>query len=104
MNGVVGEASQGEAGAGEDGFDLVGGREAANSIKDVCGLFAGQHLLIDLFFSVSPCLRGELAPPVRRANAHISEPRRTCAMSSAHHLLRLALAAVRSSPQRPLVA
>jgi len=43
MNGVVGEASQGKTGAGEDGFDLVGRREATNSVEDVRGFFFGQH-------------------------------------------------------------
>jgi len=43
MNGVVGESSQGEAGASEQGLDLVGGREAANSVEDVGGFFFGQH-------------------------------------------------------------
>src|SRR4029077_4136930 len=41
---------------------------------------------------------------IRRADANIQEPGRTRPMSRAHNLLRLALAAVWSSPQRPLVA
>src|SRR6266849_2355747 len=41
---------------------------------------------------------------IRRADANIPEPGRARPMSGAHNLLRLALAAVWSSPQRPLVA
>ena len=43
MDGVVGKASQSKARAGENRFDLVGGREAANPVEDVGGLFFGQH-------------------------------------------------------------
>src|SRR5208337_4637024 len=57
-----------------------------------------------LTFSVSLCLCGELTPPVRRADANISKPRRARPVSRAHDLLRLALAAVGRSPYRPLVA
>jgi len=43
MDDVVSEASEGEAGPGKDGFDLVGGRVAANAVEEVSGLFSGQH-------------------------------------------------------------
>src|SRR5208282_557219 len=57
-----------------------------------------------LTFSVSRCLCGELASLVRRADANIPKPRRASAMPRAHDLLRLPLAAIRSSPYRPLIA
>src|SRR5947209_8526318 len=54
----------------------------------------------------SPPRKDGASPSLRicRADANIPEPRRTRPMSRAHNLLRLALAAVRSSPQCPLVA
>src|SRR5208282_3604226 len=45
MNGVVSEARQRKAGAREDSFDLVSGREAPDPVKDVGGLFFSQHSL-----------------------------------------------------------
>jgi hypothetical protein len=43
MNSVIRKAGQGEARTREDGLDLIGGREAANAVEDVTGLFFGQH-------------------------------------------------------------
>jgi hypothetical protein len=56
-----------------------------------------------LDFSRSLRLRGELASSICRSNANISKPRRTSAVSRAHDLLRLPLAAIGSSPQSPLI-
>ncbi len=71
MNGVVGETGQGEAGTGENGFDLVGGREAANAVEEVGGLFFGQHQRIFPFSlgteaehaASSLIFNGKAAPP-----------------------------------------
>src|SRR5580658_3979997 len=99
MNDVVGKASQGEARASEDGFDLVRGREAADSVENVGGFFSRKH-----FFVVLSVSDGDLTSLVGRTDANLSKPRWTCAMSGADNLLRLALAAVWSSPQRPRIA
>jgi hypothetical protein len=43
MNRIVGKASQGKARGRENRFNLLRGREAANAVEDVAGLFFGQH-------------------------------------------------------------
>src|SRR5258708_10942934 len=81
MNDVLGEAGQSEAGAGEDGFDLVGGREAAHTVKNVRGLFFGQHSQIsrrDAARRVFP-LHRIVAAPQKRGNRRLyayTEPTR----------------------------
>src|SRR5260221_10239208 len=69
MNGVIGEPGQSKAGAGEDGFDLVSRREAANTVKDICGFFFSQHSRIssrDAARRVFPLHRIVAAPQKRR--------------------------------------
>src|SRR6202522_606613 len=56
-----------------------------------------------LVFSVSPCLRGELTSFIRAPHFDLAKPRRRSPMPRSHHLLRLSLAAIRRTPQRPLV-
>src|ERR1700716_2403587 len=116
MNSVFSKASQSDPRAGENCFDLVSGREPPNAVKDIGGSLFGQHSRIsrrDAANRVSPrhgtgaprAKKGQ-APSLRicRAHANISEPRRARTMPGAHDLLRLALAAIWSSPQRPFIA
>ena len=63
MNGVVGKASQGKAGAGKDGFDLVGGREAANAVEDISGFFFGQHSLFPVETRLAASRRASARSP-----------------------------------------
>ena len=48
MDSIVREASKGKSSAREKNFDLVSTRELSNAVKDVSGMFPGQHL--DLAF------------------------------------------------------
>ena len=75
--------------------------------KDVGGLFASQHRMVRIswtpVFFVPLCL-DELASFVSTSHFDLPKPRRRRAMACAHHLLRLAFAAIRRAPERPLVA
>src|SRR5438105_9040312 len=69
--------------------------------KDLFSLRLIQHSS----FSVPPCLRGGCSVSfVSGTDLYIPEPRRRRPVSRSHCLHRLALAAVRRAPKRPLVA
>src|ERR1700733_16315743 len=104
MDGVIGKARECKASPGQKHLDLVGGSELSDAIEDVGGLVPGQHSNWFWLYSVTLCLCGDLASLVSAPHLDASKPRRRRAMARAHHLLRLALAAIRCAPQRPLIA
>src|ERR1700722_10105941 len=75
-----------------------------SKISAAWSLVSIQLLSAFLCASVSLCLCGELAAFVSAPDFDAPKPRWRRSMTCAHHLLRLALAAIRRAPECPLVA
>src|SRR5580658_6057674 len=108
MDRVVRETRKRKVAAREKDLSLISRREFLDAIEDLAGLFPSQHPDLLQLFSVPLYLCGEpafeLATLVSASHLDSAKSRRRRAMSRAHHLLRLSLATVRRTPERPLIA
>src|SRR5437899_2603003 len=102
MNDVVREPCERKPPAREKYFHLVRARKLPDAVKDITGLFLGQHA--NSSSSLSLCDSSSSIP--LESAAHLNPPKscRRGSMPRSHPLLRLSLAAIRRAPQRPLVA